>query len=42
MSDAAAHVTLLFAMSGSSVIGTDTADNTAEAASQFKGPHAKK
>jgi Zn-dependent M28 family amino/carboxypeptidase len=42
MSDAAAHVTLLFAMSNSGVIGTDTADNTAKAASQFRGSHAKK
>jgi Zn-dependent M28 family amino/carboxypeptidase len=42
MSDAAAHATLLFAMSASSVSGTDNATNDAKAASQFKGSHAKK
>jgi Zn-dependent M28 family amino/carboxypeptidase len=42
MSDAIAHATLLFAMSGSSVNGTDNANNDAKAASQFRGPRAKK
>ena len=42
MSDAAAHATLLFAMTNSSVSGTDNANNTAAAAARFKGPHSKK
>ena len=42
MSDAAAHATLLFAMSNSAVSGTDNANNTAAAAARFRGPHAKK
>jgi Zn-dependent M28 family amino/carboxypeptidase len=42
MSDAAAHATLLFAMTGSSVNGTDNANNDAKATSEFKGSHAKR
>jgi len=42
MSDAIAHATLLFAMSGSSVNGTDNANNDAKAASEFRGPRATK
>jgi len=39
MSDAVAHATLLFAMTGSSVNGTDKASNTAKAKMLYKGSH---
>jgi len=39
MSDAIAHATLLFAMTGSSVNGTDKASNTAKAKMLYKGSH---
>jgi Zn-dependent M28 family amino/carboxypeptidase len=42
MSDATAHATLLFAMTGSAVSGTDNANNDAKTKMQFKGSHAKK
>jgi Zn-dependent M28 family amino/carboxypeptidase len=42
MSDAAAHATLLFAMTNSSVNGTDNASNKAKGAMTFRGEHAKK
>ncbi len=42
MSDAAAHATLTFAMTSSSVNGTDQANNDAKSAMQFKGHHAKR
>ena len=41
MSDASAHATLLFAMSKSSVNGTDKASNRAKANMQFKGSFAR-
>ena len=37
MSDAIAHSTLVFAMTNSSVSGTDKASNTAKEKMQFKG-----
>jgi len=39
MSDAIAHATLLFAMTGSSVNGTDKASNTAKGSTLYKGSH---
>jgi hypothetical protein len=42
MSDAIAHATLTFAMTGSGVNGTDNANNDAKATSKFHGSHLEK
>ena len=42
MSDAVAHATLTFAMTGSAVSGTDQANNDAKVKSEYHGSHLKK